>query len=175
MKLQRTGRIAVATLAVVAALGLSACGSGDKHSSSNHATMTTTSAAAEATTTTGNYPPTPTVEQLNKELAETLNPNVPAAQKVQYLQNGSTALQKDPQMINKLITAYQQNNAKITVTGVTNTGGGNLTATANFSINGGQNNVAVVPFVAQDGAWKLSLDWACSGLKNLNQSSPACT
>jgi ABC-type oligopeptide transport system substrate-binding subunit len=174
LKLQRTGRIAVATLAVVAALGMSACGSGDKHSSSNHKTMTT-SAAAEATTTTGNYPPTPTVAQLNKELAETLNPNVPAAQKVQYLQNGSTALQKDPQMINKLITAYQQNNAKISVTDVKDTGTGSLTASANFSINGGQNNVAVVPFVAQDGAWKLSLDWACNGLKNLNQNSPACT
>jgi len=172
LKLQRTGRIAVAALAVTAALGMSACGSGDKHSSS-HSTMTTTSAAAA--TTTGSRPAVPTVDQLNTELKETLDPNVPSAQKVQYLQNGATALQKDPQMINKLITAYQQNDAKITVTGVNDTGGDSITATANFSINGGQNNVAVVPFVAQDGAWKLSLDWACSGLKNLNQTSPACT
>ncbi|MBU3064100.1 hypothetical protein KO481_21525 [Nocardia sp. NEAU-G5] len=172
MKLQRTGRIAVATLAVVAALGLSACGSGDKHSSSNHATMTTSAAAVS----TANRPPVPTVDQLNQELKETLDPKVPSAQKVQYLENGATALQKDPQMINKLITAYQQNNAKITVTGVKDLGDPtSITAYANFSINGGQNNIATVPFVAQDGAWKLSLDWACSGLKNLNQSSPACT
>jgi ABC-type glycerol-3-phosphate transport system substrate-binding protein len=174
LKLQRTGRISVAALAVAAALGMSACGSGDKHSSS-HATMTTTSAAASATTA-ANRPPVPTAVQLNQELKETLDPNVPSAQKVQYVQDGTTALQKDPQMINKLITAYQQNNAKITVTGVTDTGDPtSISATANFSINGGQNNVAVVPFVVQDGKWVLQLQWACNGLKNLNQSSPACT
>lgn len=169
MKFSRTGRIAVAALAVTAALGLSACGSGDKHSSSS-ATATTGAAA----TTSSNTPPVPTVAQLNQELTQTLDPNVPASQKVQNLQNGQEALQKDPQMINKLITAYQQNNAKITVTSVTSLGD-TLTATANFTVNGGQNNVATVPFVVQDGRWVLQLDWACNGLKNLGQTSPACS
>ena len=49
------------------------------------------------------------------------------------------------------------------------------TANANFSVNGGQNNVATVPFVAQDGKWKLQKQWACTGLQNLNQTSPACS
>jgi len=169
LKLQRTGRIAVAALAVVAALSMSACGSGDKHSSSKP--TTTTSAAAA---TTGNNPPTPTADQLNQELQQTLNPNVPDAQKVQYLQNGATALQKDPQMIDKLITAYKQNDAKIAVTSVTDMGD-TMSANANFSVNGGQNNVAIVPFVVQDGKWVLQLQWACNGLKNLGQTSPACT
>jgi hypothetical protein len=169
LKLQRTGRIAVAGLAIVAALGMSACGSGDKHSSSKP--KTTTAAAA----TSSNYPPVPTVDQLNQELSQTLDPNVPSSQKVQYLENGVTALQKDPQMINKLITAYKQNNAKIQVTSVSYLGGPQLTANANFSVNGGQNNVATVPFVAQNGKWVLQMQWACNGLQQLNQTSPACT
>ena len=169
MKLQRTGRVAVAALAVVAALGMSACGSGDKHSSSK--AKTTTAAAA----TSSNYPAVPTVAQLNQELSQTLDPSVPSSQKVQYLEDGVTALQKDPEMINKLITAYKQNNAKIAVTSVSYLGGPTLTANANFSVNGGQNNVATVPIVAQDGKWKLQKQWACSGLQNLNQSSPACS
>jgi len=169
LKLQRTGRVAVAALAVVAALGMSACGSGDKHSSSK--AKTTTAAAA----TSSNYPAVPTVAQLNQELSQTLDPSVPSSQKVQYLEDGVTALQKDPEMINKLITAYKQNNAKIAVTSVSYLGGPTLTANANFSVNGGQNNVATVPFVAQDGKWKLQKQWACSGLQNLNQSSPACS
>ncbi|WP_216899175.1 hypothetical protein [Nocardia alni] len=171
MKLSRTGRIAVAALAVTAALGLSACGSGDKTSSSSSSSTSTSAAAA---TTAANTPPVPTAPQLNQELAEVLNPNVADSEKVQYLQNGTTALQKDPQMINKLIAAYKQNNAKITVTSVQSLGD-TLTATADFSVNGGQNNTATVPFVVQDGKWVLQLQWACNGLKNLNQSSPACT
>ncbi len=170
LKLQRTGRIAVATLAVVAALGMSACGSGDKDGDSKP--KTTTKAAA---TSAENVPPVPTVADLNQELSQALDPNVPAEQKVQYLEDGQQALQQDPQMIQKLTDAYQQNNAKIEVTNVTYLGGDTLTATANFSVNGGAPSEASVPFVAQDGKWVLQKSWACAGIQNLGQTSPACS
>ena len=32
-----------------------------------------------------------------------------------------------------------------------------------------------VPFVAQNGKWVLQMQWACNGLQQLNQSSPACS
>ncbi|WP_237755165.1 hypothetical protein [Nocardia nova] len=164
-----TGRIAVATLAVVAALGMSACGSGDKHPTS-HKTATSKAAATSA----ANVPPVPTVDELNSELTKALDPSVPAEQKAQWLEDGQDALAKDPQMMGNLTNAYQQNNAKITVTQVQYLGGDTLTAKADFSVNGGAPNSVDVPFVAQDGQWKLQKSWACAGLKNLGQESPAC-
>ncbi|MBF4997521.1 hypothetical protein IRT45_10165 [Nocardia sp. BSTN01] len=168
MKLQMTGRIAVATLAVVAALGMSACGSGDKHSS--HKSTTTKAAATSA----ANVPPVPTVADLNSELAQALDPGVPAAEKAQWLEDGQDALAKDPEMMQKLTDAYQQNNAKINVTDVAYLGGDTLTAKVDFSVNGGAPTKADVPFVAQGNSWKLQKSWACAGLKNLGQQSPAC-
>lgn len=169
MKLQRTGRIAVASLAVAAALGLSACGSGDKHG-----TNAVTAPSAGIVTPAVALPPVPTAGQLNEELAQALDPNVPADQKVQYLEDGEQALQKDPDMLKKLTDAYQQNNAKIDVTNVTSLGD-QLTADVNISLAGGAPQTATVPFVAQDGKWKLQKSWACAGLQQLGQNSPACS
>lgn len=165
-----TGRIAVATLAVVAALGMSACGSGDKNEGSKPK-----SSSKAAATSVQNVPPVPTVEELNSELSQALDPNVPAEEKIQYLEDGQAALQKDPDMIKKLTDAYQQNNAKIEVTNVTYLGGDTLTAKANFSVNDGAPSEASVPFIAQDGKWVLQKSWACAGIQNLGQASPACS
>jgi hypothetical protein len=163
-----TGRIAVAGLAVVAALSLSACGSGDKHST---AAKTTTKAAAASTVT---VPPVPTAAEMNSELNQALDPSVPAAQKAQWLEDGQQALAADPQMMQKLTDAYKQNNAKMDVTDVTPLGD-TLTATVSASINGGAPSQVQVPFVAQDGQWKIQKSWACAALQNLGQSSPACS
>ncbi|WP_051499161.1 hypothetical protein [Nocardia sp. BMG51109] len=164
-----TGRIAVGTLAVVAALGMSACGSGDKNEGSKPKT------SKPAATSVQNVPPVPTVEQLNTELGQALDPNVPAEQKVQFLEDGQASLQKDPDMIKKLSDAYQQNNAQIQVTDVTYLGGDTLTAKANFSVNGQPPNEASVPFVVQGDQWVLQKSWACAGIQNLGQASPACS
>ena len=165
-----TGRIAVAALAVVAALGMSACGSGDK--SSGHHTKKTSKPAA---TSAQNVPPVPTVDQLNTELGQALDPAVPADQKVQFLEGGQEALQKDPGMLQKLTDAYQQNNAKVNVTDVTYLGGDTLTAKADFSVNDQPPNQVSVPFVVQGDQWVLQKDWACNGIQNLGQTSPACS
>lgn len=166
-----TGRIAVAAVAVVAALGMSACGDGDKHEGHK---VTTSQAAPTSAEAAGDTPPVPTVADLNSELAQALDPAVPAADKAQWLEDGDEALAKDPEMMQKLTDAYQQNNATINVTDVAYLGGDTLTAKVDFAVNGGAPTKADVPFVAQDGQWRLQKSWACAGLKNLGQQSPAC-
>ncbi|WP_458688963.1 hypothetical protein [Nocardia tengchongensis] len=165
MKLQKTGRIAVAALAVVTVLGLSACGSGDKKE-----TKPTKATTSKVTGAQGNYPPAPSAADLNAELQKALDPNIPDAQKLDMMQ-GSAA---DPSLPGRLAEAYRQNNATITVTNVTDLGNGTITADAQFAVNGGQPQQAVVPFVAEDGKWKVQKDWVCNALSLANQTSPAC-
>ncbi|MBL1075373.1 hypothetical protein JK358_13310 [Nocardia sp. 2] len=167
MKLHMIGRLGVAALAGASVLALAGCGSDDKPATKAKTTTTTKATAA------ANTPPVPTVAELNQELTDTLNPAVPDAQKVANFEDGEAALAKDPEMISKLVTAYQQNNVTIQVTDVTSLGDA-LSASANVSINGGAPSVVTVPFVAQDGKWKLQKAWACAGLQNLGQASPAC-
>ncbi|NNH72131.1 hypothetical protein HLB23_20090 [Nocardia uniformis] len=166
MKLQKTGRIAVATVAVVAALGLSACGSGDK---TEKPAKTTTSQAA-ATTAAQDLPPVPTVDDLNAELQRGLDPNVPNEEKLALMQG----VEADPNLPTALVEAVQQNNAVITVTGVTDLGDGTITADATVAVAGGEPQVAQVPFVAEDGKWKVQKEWICNMLQLANQTSPAC-
>ncbi|MEU0541484.1 hypothetical protein [Nocardia sp. NPDC005978] len=164
MKLQKTGRIAIAALAVVATLGLSACGSGDKEVKPVKTTTATTTAASQ------NFPPAPTVAELNAQLQKALDPSVPNEEKLDMMQG----VDADPTLPQRLSDAYQQNNAKVEVTGVTDLGNGTLTADGQFSINGGAPNPAVVPFVAENGKWKVQKEWICNALSLVNQTSPAC-
>ncbi|MEC3920047.1 hypothetical protein [Nocardia sp. CDC160] len=166
MKLQKTGRIAVAALAVVTVLGLSACGSGDKKDSKP--TKATTSKTTAAQTS---YPAAPTAADLNAELQKALDPNVPDSQKLDMMQG----VQADPSLPSRLADAYKQNNATITVTNVTDLGNGTITADAQIAVNGGQPQQAVVPFVAEDGKWKVQKEWICNALSLANQTSPACS
>ncbi|WP_330229711.1 hypothetical protein OHA40_27350 [Nocardia sp. NBC_00508] len=160
MKLRKTGRIAVAGLAVAAALSLAACG--DDTSDSRTPTRTTTGAAATA-------PAPPTVDELNALLQRALDPAVPNEQKLDSVQG----IEADPGLPNRLAEAFRQSNATAVVTGVT-VFGDSVTAQAKFTINGQENQVDV-PFVSEGGKWKVQKAWACQALANLNQQSPACT
>ncbi|MFJ9366290.1 hypothetical protein ACIRRA_18005 [Nocardia sp. NPDC101769] len=166
MKLQKTGRIAVAALAVVTVLGLSACGSGDKKESKPAKVTTSKTTAAQTS-----YPPAPTAADLNTALQKALDPSIPDSEKLDMMQ-GVTA---DPSLPNRLAEAYKQNNATITVTNVTDLGNGTITADAQIAINGGAPQQAVVPFVAEDGKWKVQKEWICNALSLANQTSPACS
>ncbi|MFD3509456.1 hypothetical protein [Nocardia sp. NPDC058666] len=160
MKLRTTGRVAIAGLAVVAALGLSACSDdkGDKP-----AAKSTTSATA-----TVDLPPVPTVEQLNEQLNTALDPAVPNDQKLDFVQGGEA----DPELPNRLAQAAAENNVQVQVTEVTSFGE-SVTAKANFTLNG-QTNPVDVPFVADEGKWKVQKSWACNMMTQLGQTSVAC-
>ncbi|WP_410872145.1 hypothetical protein [Nocardia sp. A7] len=165
MKFRRTGRVAIAGLAVVAALGLSAC-SDDKGEA---APKTTTSAKASAAgTPTAELPAVPTVEQLNTQLTTALDPAVPNDQKLDFVQG----IEADPELPNRLAQAVETNNVQVQVTEVTSFGD-SVNAKANFTVNG-QTNVVDVPFVAENGKWKVQKSWACTMLTNLGQTSVAC-
>lgn len=161
-----TGRIAIAALTVVTALGLSACGEGDKPGTTAKSTTSKATTAAPA----GNYPPAPTVADLNAELQRVTDPAVPLDQKTTFLQGVSA----DPNLPQLLTDFYQQNKATITVTGVTDLGNGTLTADAQAAIAGGAPQQATVPMVVEDGKWKVQKEWICNMLTLGNVVSPAC-
>ena len=149
---------------MVAALGLSAC-SDDKGDKPAAKTTTSASAAASAT---AELPPVPTVEQLNEQLTTALDPSIPNDQKLDFVQG----IEADPELPNRLAEAASQAAVQVQVTEVTSFGE-SVTAKANFTVNG-QTNVVDVPFVAEDGKWKVQKSWACTMLTNLGQTSPAC-
>ncbi|WP_433209009.1 hypothetical protein ACQP1G_32340 [Nocardia sp. CA-107356] len=167
MKLRKTGRIAIAALAVVAALGMTAC-SDDKDSKPAAKTSTSAKASASASTNT-NLPPTPTSAELNAQLQRALDPSVPNSEKL----DGVQGAQADPELPNRLAEAAKGANITITVTDV-NTFGDSVNAKAKVVLNG-QENVIDVPFVAEDGKWKIQKAWACTMLTNLGQQSAACS
>ncbi|MFF0613122.1 hypothetical protein ACFYUD_31090 [Nocardia tengchongensis] len=166
MKLRQSGRLAVAALAVVTVFGLSACGSGEKHPSHTPAKPSTSKMASGQT-----YPPAPSATELNTAMQKVLDPSVPDAEKLDLMQG----MQADPSLPSRLVEAYKQNNASITVTNVVDLGNGTLTADAQAAINGGAPQQAVVPFVAEAGKWKVQKDWICNILSLANQTSPACS
>ncbi|WP_280235314.1 hypothetical protein [Nocardia cyriacigeorgica] len=164
MKLRKTGRIAIAGLAVAAALTMTACGSDDKDSDKPAKSTTTSQSAAPA----ADLPPVPTAEELNVQLQRALDPNVPNEEKLDGIQGAEA----DPNLPGTLTQAYQQSGASIEVTRVTALGD-TVSADANFVING-QTNPVQVPFVAEDGKWKVQQQWACDMLKLANLQSAAC-
>ncbi|MET8780013.1 hypothetical protein AB0H49_25270 [Nocardia sp. NPDC050713] len=165
MKLRTTGRIAIAGLAIVATLGLTACG-GDDSSDTAKTAKTTTS--AKATTAQANLPAVPTAAELNTQLQKALDPAVPNEEKLAMIQGAEA----DPELPARLSEAYKATGATVEVTEVT-AFGDTINAKAKIVLNG-QENIADVPFVAEDGKWKVQKAWACQMLTALGQQSAAC-
>ncbi|WP_084436619.1 YceI family protein, partial [Aldersonia kunmingensis] len=165
MNLRPTSRALVAGMAIVAALTMTACSSDDDNGSSTTTSKATTSASD--TTAQADTPPVPSAEDLNAQLQIALDPAVPSSEKADMVQGAEA----DPELPNRLAEAYKQSGATIVVTSVQDLGG-SLQANADFTING-QVNPVTVPFVAEDGKWKIEKTWACSALMNLQIQSPA--
>ncbi|MFI9510828.1 hypothetical protein [Nocardia sp. NPDC052566] len=163
--MHKTGRIAIAGLAIVAALTMTACGSDDKKDTAKPAKTSTSQKAAASNT---NLPPVPSVADLNTQLQRALDPSVPNGEKLDMVQGA----QADPELPNILAEAYKQTGAKIEVTEVT-AFGDTINAKAKITLNG-QENIADVPFVAENGKWKVQKAWACQMLTNFGKQSPAC-
>lgn len=166
LKLRKTGRIAIAGVAAVAALTLTACGSDDSDSDAKAASST--SAAAATTEAEDDLPAVPTATDLNTQLQRALDPAVPNEEKLEMVQGAEA----DPELPNKLSQFYTDSGATIEVTEV-NDFGDTLNAKANFKL-GDTQNVVDVPFVAEDGVWKVEKTWACNMLAQAQVQSPAC-
>lgn len=166
MNLRKTGRIAIAGLAAVAALTLTACGSDDSDSDTKAASST--SAAAVTTEAEDDLPAVPTAADLNTQLQRALDPAVPNEEKLEMVQGAEA----DPELPGKLAQFYTDSGAAIEVTEV-NDFGDTLNAKANFKL-GDTQNVVDVPFVAEDGVWKVEKTWTCNMLAQAQVQSPAC-
>jgi hypothetical protein len=164
LNLRNASRALIAGTAVLAALTMTACSSDD----GGGTTTTTTAAATTTATATADLPPVPTVEDLNTQLQTALDPAVPADQKGEYVQG----IAADPAFVNQLADAFNQAGATVVVTDVQDFGD-TVQANATLTLNG-QANLVTVPFVPEDGKWKIEKSWACMMLTNLQIQSPSC-
>ena len=157
----------VAGIAIAAALTMTACSSDEGDTTAT----TTTAATTTASTPTENaaYPPVPTVEELNGQLARGLDPNVPVEEKAALIQGAS----EDPELINQVAAAAVANNAQIEITSIDDLGTGVLNAGITITLNG-QANPGTFQFVPEDGVWKLSKENACGIVALAQLTSPAC-
>ncbi|OZE97390.1 hypothetical protein CH302_14440 [Rhodococcus sp. 15-2388-1-1a] len=167
MKLRNTRRTMVAGIAIAAALTMTACSSGGDEEPTTTTTAATTSASVAPDA--GAYPPVPTVEELNGQLARGLDPNVPVEEKAALIQGASA----DPELINQVAAAAVANNAQIEITSIDDLGTGVLNAGITITLNG-QANPGTFQFVPEDGVWKLSKDNACGIVSLAQLTSPAC-
>jgi len=162
----RPRRALPATLLLLAALTLaSACG--DEPESAPPATTSATSAqqASQA------IPPVPTPAELNAGLGIALDPSVPATDKTTYVEDSAD----DPDLVATLAEAAQANKVEITIIGVEHAGGPTMQGIADMRIDGNPvPGEATIPFVAEDGRWKLQKAWACQMLANAHAGSPSC-
>ncbi|WP_235871292.1 hypothetical protein [Rhodococcus spongiicola] len=152
----------IAGVALAAALTISACSNGGAETTERTTAMQTTTAAAPEV-----VPPTPA--DLNANLAKVFDESIPLEEKVSLVQGA----EQDPELINQVVGAAKQNNATIEVIDVTPTGPETVTAGVNLVING-QTNPATVDFVAEDGQWKMSQQYACQLVQLAELTSPAC-
>ncbi|CAB4898990.1 hypothetical protein RN2511_034380 [Rhodococcus sp. NKCM2511] len=167
LKLRNTRRAMVAGIAIAGALTMSACSSGGGDEPT--ATTTTAATTTAAPPAGGDYPPVPTVEQLNTELNRGLDPNVPVEEKAALIQGAS----EDPGLINQVAAAAVANNAQIEITSIDDLGTGELNAGITITLNG-QANPGTFKFVPEDGVWKLSKENACGIVSLAQLTSPAC-
>jgi len=164
LKLRTSSRALVAGMAIAAALTMSACSSDDNKADSTSTKATATSSAASATQDP-NLPPIPTAAELQRAF----DPAVPLAEKIDMVQGA----EQDPELINRVADAAKAAGIVVTVTNVTDLGSGQLNADATFLVNG-QSNPAVVPFIAENGKWKVQKGWACQIVTTAQLQSPAC-
>ncbi|WP_241386185.1 hypothetical protein [Rhodococcus sp. CH91] len=167
MKLRK---ITVATVALAAALTMSACSSDDGGNSAETTAETTTTTTE--TVAAVDYPPVPSAEELNAELARAFDLNVPASEKTDLVQGA----EEDPELINKVAQAANDAGVQVNVVDVTDNENGTITAGVEMALAGSeQPSFGTVDFVAEDDNWKVSKDYACSIVINMAQlQSPAC-
>ncbi|WP_067549303.1 hypothetical protein [Nocardia crassostreae] len=158
MRIQGAGSIAIIVLVGVS-IGASACADGDNQTR-----------PAKITAAKPSYPSAPPVATLNADLQMALDPNVPNDQKLDLVQGAAV----DPSLPERLTDFYRQKNATLAITKANDLGNGVLGAEAQAAVDGGQPQQVTVPFVVEDGKWKIQKEWICTMLTFSNQTSPAC-
>lgn len=179
----RPVKTAAALVAIVAALGLGACGSDTGSTSTSTGTTTSKGGAFEtgdatsgkeeggepAATTVPNLPK-PTAAELNSRLTKALAGQLTGEEKKTYIEDAD----QDPMLVDKFVEAAKQNNVKVVITTVGDPVDGKLEANADVTIDGTPVKDAFVDFVAEDDSWKVSHVFACNIVKSAQLDSAAC-
>ncbi|NLU82933.1 hypothetical protein [Rhodococcus sp. HNM0569] len=170
MKLRK---MTVATVAVAAALTMSACSSDDGDSTESTSAEATTSAAEESTAAEGEIAELPTAAELNGLLAQGLDPNVPLEEKTSMVEGS----EEDPELINQVAQAARDANVQVEVIDpVIDNGDGTASGQLQLSVNGEpqQGGPAATFVPGENGEWKLSKVTACQIVSLAGLTSAAC-
>ncbi|MFF5036040.1 HMG-box domain-containing protein [Nocardia salmonicida] len=179
----RPVKTAAVLVAIVAALGLGACGSDAGSTSTSTGTTTSKAGAFEtgdaksgkeeggepAATTVPNLPK-PTAAELNSRVTKALAGQLTGEEKKTYIEDAD----QDPMLVDKFVEAANQNNVKVAITTVGDPVDGKLKANADVTIDGTPVKDAFVDFVAEDDSWKVSHVFACNIVKSAQLDSAAC-
>ena len=179
----RPVKTAAVLVAIVAALGLGACGSDAGSTSTSTGTTTSKAGAFEtgdaksgkeeggepAATTVPNLPK-PTAAELNSRVTKALVGQLTGEEKKTYIEDAD----QDPMLVDKFVEAAKQNNVKVAITTVGDPVDGKLKANADVTIDGTPVKDAFVDFVAEDDSWKVSHVFACNIVKSAQLDSAAC-
>ncbi|MET9213988.1 MULTISPECIES: hypothetical protein [unclassified Nocardia] len=179
----RPMKTAAALVAIVAALGLSACSS-DASSSSAGASSTTAAGAGfesgstkqgkeeggDLAVTTPPNLPKPTAEELNSRINKALAGKLTGDEKKTYIEDAD----QDPMLVDKFVDAANKNKVTVAITEVGEPADGKLKADADVTIDGKPVQDAFVDFVAEDDSWKVSHTFACNIVKSAKLDSAAC-
>ncbi|GAB4585437.1 hypothetical protein Ntsu_32690 [Nocardia sp. IFM 10818] len=114
-------------------------------------------------------PPVPTASELDAQLRQAFDPAIPASEKSLRVADDD----KDPDLITRLATVLAQYDTNFEVSRATAVNR-SLMALGLAATPQGKSPM-VVPFVAIDGAWRISSAWACNILTAGAVPSPACT
>ena len=128
-------------------------------------------AASPTPAVTPAYPPLPTAQELNGNLALAFDETVPLDQKIGLVEGAN----EDPDLVNKVAAAAKANDATVNVINVVDQGGGVAAADIEVIVRGGPPNPSTVQFVAEDGRWKLTRENACGFVALAQLSSPLCS
>ncbi len=168
MKLRKFRTMSVATVAVAAALTMTACGSDDSGT-----TETTTTTAAATTTEDAVIAELPDAAYFNDLLNRALDPAVPLEEKVGWVEGA----EQDPELINQVVAAAQQNGVQVQVLDpIIDNGDGSASGQLQLTINGQpQQGGPAAQFVpTPDGEWQLAQASACQIVTLAGLTSPAC-
>ncbi len=161
------GKTLVATVAVLAAVGLTGCSTGDDLIPPPP--LSATAAAAGADSHSANV--APTAAQLEAMLNRAVDPSVPSKDKIDLVQGATAA---DAPMFDELVKMRKDNPSFTWNIGTPHLQTpGQAQATVSAVVNG-QNQSADVTFVFDDGAWKLQRTYACGMLQQLGRTTPSC-
>ncbi|WP_433521110.1 serine hydrolase domain-containing protein [Nocardia pseudovaccinii] len=115
------------------------------------------------------HPPIPAPADLTAELAQALNPSIPASAKHLRIEGDD----KDPDLVTKLARTYTHFAFEVTVDKTTDIGRNRLIATTSTTSPDG-NAPMLIPLVPVDNAWRLDDGWVCMQIVADGQQSPAC-